>query len=218
MRLSPKIVAEVRALHAATTDLAQHGNAFVGRRSRRDAREARHAEADLLRILGFDSFDDFVEAVEDIPAVHERPAHRADSGPVRIVAQRNHEASLAAAALDWPVTNRDARIDELRLRVHECEEELAEARFEVRRQRDVLRELQSLQSDRAELIAIVAAASDEAQRIRDDATADAARIRDRARADAVALTRDALVTVDGLRRLAELEDSSVSRSPGRPET
>ena len=220
MRLSPKIVAEVRALHAAATELAQHGNAFIGRRSRRDARDARHAEADLLRILGFDDYDEFAQATSetDVPHAVERLGHRADSAPLRIVAERNHEASQAAAALEWPATNRDARIDELRLRVEECEEELAEARFEVRRQRDVVRELQALQRERAEMIAIVQSARDEARRIREDAAAEASRILDQARAEAVALTRDALVTVDGLRRLAELEDSSVSRTPERPET
>ena len=62
--LAPKIVDEVRELHARTVSLGRDVNGARGRRARRERRQAREAETDLLRVLGFASYEQFVGAID----------------------------------------------------------------------------------------------------------------------------------------------------------
>jgi hypothetical protein len=273
--LAPKIVAEVRELHERSVEAAREAR---GRRGRRERREAREAENDVLRALGFagyGAFVAFVDGVESEPGetAHEAPelslVESAEPPPLALDAQQTEAALLRVLrsegrtpprAVDRPDREPDASpadqqsrndlVEDLHARVAAFEEELAEARFELRRVRDELRvhqeatatpegpdlsgavreaasglalaaaELQSLSeflrgergelaalgvSARAEAEQILDAARADAQREREEAAAEARVVLDKARADAVALTRNAISTVDGLRQIAAEE-------------
>jgi cell division septum initiation protein DivIVA len=62
------------------------------------------------------------------------------------------------------------------------------------------------QHAREEAERIIAAALADASRTQADAAAEARRVLDDARAQAIALTRDAIVTVEGLRRVHEADE------------
>jgi hypothetical protein len=97
-------------------------------------------------------------------------------------------------------------------------EALVQAAAELRSLCDLLRteraEVASLGANaRAEAEQILASARLDAQRLRDEAATAARAVLDQASADAVALTRNAISTVDGLRRLAEEEHGGADGEP-----
>jgi hypothetical protein len=213
--LSPKIVREVRELHARVTELEGDAMPLANRRARRERRDAHHAEADLLRVLGFDTYDEFEAATADIPTPEPEADLEAETPP-RDDSMRNE-------------------LDALRSRVGVVEEELAEARFTIKRLRDrsandaepedfidvltaaraalaeatteyrLLSEV--LRRERSEVALARADAQSDAAHIIGEAEAVARQIIAAARDDAVHTLREAAVTLEGIRRIAEHTDA-----------
>ncbi len=162
---------------------------LVGGTSTKRSRDALETEAALLRVLGKER--------------RVAPAARTEAEP------GNTELREA----EMPAIIRD-----LHSRIAAVEEELAQARFELRQMSERQRDRPGLASrdadsgaaalrapgggGDADAEAILARAVLDAQRIRDEAAADAHRTRERARLDAIALTHDAFVAVEALRRLS----------------
>jgi hypothetical protein len=178
--LSAKVTSEMRELHARTQRLAESAR---GRSGRREAREAREAEADFLRFLGFDTYDEF-----DAAAAKPSEAPRAQEKP----------------------DTRTVLIDELRVRVGQLEEELAEATHEIRRVRSVRTDgLADARAALFEAAAQLTAIYEEVLRDRaeidivlEEARASARAITDAAREQATMMIREAAVTIAGLGAIA----------------
>jgi hypothetical protein len=183
--VSPRIFAQVKEVHRRAAAFDARGVGIFERRLRRERRNARQAEADLLRGLGYASYEDFMR-----------------STVLEAAPRQTEAADIAEIAI-------------LHTRIAALEEELAEAKFAIK---SVL--------DRVEASRSAAQASgvgDEADELR-DALHDAARevtlfaeVVRRERAElyhardvVIAITRDARVTVEGLRRIAELEGPAAS--------
>jgi len=183
--VSPRILAQVKEVHRRAAGLDARGVGIFERRLRRERRNARQAEEDLLRGLGYASYEDFMR-----------------STVLEAAPRQTEAADIAEIAI-------------LHTRIAALEEELAEAKFAIK---SVL--------DRVEASRSAAQASgvgDEADELR-DALHDAARevtlfaeVVRRERAElyhardvVIAITRDARVTVEGLRRIAELEGPAAS--------
>jgi thiamine pyrophosphate-dependent acetolactate synthase large subunit-like protein len=176
-RLSPSIIAEVHALHAAATE---HGH---GRKARHQAREALLAEGDLLRILGFANYDEFVVFVDT--ANQEEAPEPAPEAEVVEPETDEHERDTSVEA--------DAALDpDMRAVLSEIRTELADLRA-------------ALEAERTDIEQIRKAAEEDARLIREQAANDAAALIAEARAEAIAITSDARVTVEGLRRLLDDE-------------
>jgi predicted nucleic acid-binding Zn-ribbon protein len=294
---APRIVEQVRELHATVVELSQQVGGFASRQGRRELKEARQSESDMLRVLGFESYEEFQRVVGEVGVVS--PEERDDVVVLdeALLDEALPEESPTVATLEVQRVVQDmtkgrrstdnpsrasARADELdgfRGRVGAFEEELAEVRFELTRMREELvgmRErlasvdvrdavapapapaartvddtaaerlatrlestfadlAQSLASTAAELTALFGQlhrertelsgiaqrareeadrllrdALDDAQRARDAATADARQIVAEAQAQAGALTRDAMVTFEGLRRLHEADEADAA--------
>jgi hypothetical protein len=181
--VSAKVAGEMHELHARTQTLAESAR---GRSGRREAREAREAEADFLRFLGFDTYEEFEAAAPATPA-EPQPEPEPD--------------------------NRATLMDELRMRVGQLEEELAEATHEIRRVRSMRTD--GLADARAALFdaaAQLTAVYEEVLRDRaeidivlEEARESARAITDAAREQASMMIRDAAVTIAGLRNIAETE-------------
>jgi hypothetical protein len=181
-QISPRIVAQVNELHGRAVGLDARGLSIFKRRLRRERRDARQAEADLLRGLGFARYDDFV-----------RFALTVSTPPAEVHAV--------------------AEITMLHTRIAALEEELAEAKFAIKSMCDVVEGSRSRRR--------ASSTDEEIDQLR-DALHDAARevtlfaeVVRRERAEfghardvVIAMTRDARVTVEGLRRIAELEGPS----------
>jgi hypothetical protein len=178
--LSPRIVAQVNQVHRRAAALDARGVRIFERRLRRERRNARQAEADLLRGLGFASYDEFVRS------------RMLDTAPPQAEVD-----DLAEIAI-------------LHTRIAALEEELAEAKFAIRSVVDAVEA-----SGREAQTAGVEGETDQLR----DALHDAARevtlfaeVVRRERAElyhvrdvVIAMTQDARVTVEGLRRIAEIE-------------
>jgi hypothetical protein len=148
------------------------------------ARDAEQTEAGLLNVL--------------------RTLHAVDDQPGEIV--EVPPAPVAVSDPDAPVAVDTPDDDRVEVVVEAAAVALLQATQELRALGELLRD------ERAEITAlgarsravadeILAEARRDAQRIRDEAAAEARELDD-ARAAAMALTRNAIVTVDGLRRLA----------------
>jgi hypothetical protein len=158
-----------------------------GRSGRREVREAREAEADFLRFLGFDTYNEFEAAAPQSPP---EPREAPDT--------------------------RVALIDELRLRVGQLEEQLAEATHEIRRVRntrtDGLADARAALFEAAEQLSAVGEDMLRDRReidiVLEEARASARAITDAAREQAAMMIREAAVTIAGLRNIAETEMQS----------
>jgi hypothetical protein len=219
--ISPKIVGELRELHAHAEEIANAVGPLSNRRARRELREARHAESDLLRVLGFDSFDEFDAATTDVEA----PVLRAVE-PVTLAPEPPTQSPRQNPLMQQEV-------DALRARVGLIEEELAEARFELKELReggrtanppthdDAVNEERSalievstelrllselLRRERAEAAEIRLSAHQEADRIIGRAEEVARELIEAAREQAAGSLREAAVTLEGLRHLAKLPE------------
>ena len=145
--LTPRVLAEVRGLHNRTASLARDAGNMRGRRARRERRDALEAENDLLRVLGFGSYEQFVAAIGEPPRAATEPSVVEPDGAGRLRVSGN--GALGPARSDAGLgrngeTNAEevtpGIVEDLHSRVAAAEEELAEARFELVKVRDELRE------------------------------------------------------------------------------
>jgi hypothetical protein len=178
--LSPRITAELNELHRRTVELDASGRALFKRRLRRERRDARYAEADLLRGLGFASYDEFVRVSRTVSGPHGEVEHLSE------------------------ITMLHARISLL-------EEELAEAKFAIKSMGKALgtsEQRRQSSGSEAELEVLRGALDDAAREVTlfSEAVRREGEELARAREAVVAMTRDARVTVEGLRRIADLDD------------
>jgi hypothetical protein len=161
--LTSRVIAEVRELHDRAVELERETGPLSGRRARQELRGARVAEGDLLRVLGFASFGQFAAAVDEMGAQTdlgepELPlgVDEGDEGDAAALDPEQTEADLIRALHDFhagaghvdadagdSVDVRD-RVepgdvtDAVPDRVAELEEQLEQARFELRELRDEL--------------------------------------------------------------------------------
>jgi len=214
VRIAPKVIEEMNNLHARSQELAGNVPMLGGRRARRELRDARQAEHDLLRVLGFDCYEEFASTALAIPP------------PPTVEA-----TSPQSAAEVVVVSSHD---DELWSRLAACEEELAQARHAISLLRDDLREArlrdpadgladaraavfqtcaelsracEELVHEREVLAEIRAVAEAEAKTTIAAAAEAARRIVEDAQQRAVNAVRDAAVTLEGVRRLTELQQT-----------
>ncbi len=178
------------------------------------AREARQTEAALRRVLGNGARR----------AANGAGPRAAADGPAELVADLH--ARISAFEEEMAETRFELRSvrDELRARANGAATDtstpdpptqdaalaLAQVAAEMRSLCELLREERAAvaalgTTARAQAEVVLEAARLDAQAVRDAAAADARAVLDQARADAVALTRNAISTVDGLRRLAAEE-------------
>jgi cell division septum initiation protein DivIVA len=175
------------------------------------AREALRTEAALLRILRDDNLAGSrqaprADAVDELrarvaAAEEELAEARFEIGQLRDALSRAGGPTLRAAPRPEPVEALAEATAELRALYELLRAERAEiAALGERMRADAERMLHDVRA-RADQLREQARA--DAKRIRDDADAAAHEAVAAARAEAVALTRNAMVTVDGLRRLAQ---------------
>jgi hypothetical protein len=225
VRLTSKVIAEVQELHDRAAKL-EHETGGRGRRARHDLRGAREEESDLLRVLGFESYGQFAlvvaetdaaglegpeaEVADDEGAAAARDAQQTEAGLLSVLRNLNADAAgLAVDDDDADVVDEIPAPDDTTSAgpAVDAGAALVEATRELRSLGEVLRqeraEITALGvRSRADAEEILECARIDAQRIRAEAAAEARAMLEEARTAAVALTRNAIVTVDGLHRIA----------------